>query len=61
MFRTSSYYNNLIETVLNLSESGDWLSAVTEWSIDDVEEDESLAESCVCGKETSLSLYHLRC
>ncbi|MHB8066199.1 MAG: hypothetical protein ACYDG2_26860 [Ruminiclostridium sp.] len=57
---SSYYYNNLVEAVLRLSEAGDWHSAVDEWSIYDVEEDETLTESCVCGKENLRYLFTIR-
>lgn len=60
MVNGSSYYRNLIDAVLRLSEADDWRSAVNEWSIDDVEEDETLTESCVCGKENLRYLFTIR-
>lgn len=56
----SSYYKNLMETVLRHSEAADWCSAVAEWRIEDVEEDETLTESCVCGKESLRYLFTIR-
>ncbi len=53
----SSYFINLEEAVVRLSESGDWRAAVNEWNISDVEEDESMEESCVCGKENLRYLF----
>ena len=52
----SRYVSNLIKRVIDLSESDNWETAVTEWEIADCEEDDSLRESCICGKE---HLYYL--
>jgi len=60
MNATSAYYRNLIEAVLRLSEAGNWQAAVAEWSIYDVEEDETLTGSCVCGKENLRYLFTIR-
>lgn len=60
MNTTSSYYRKLIDTVLCLSDATDWKSAVLEWSIDDVEEDETVEESCICGKENLRYLFTIR-
>lgn len=60
MTNTSSYYKNLIEAVLRLSQADGWRSAVAEWSIHDVEEDETQTESCVCGKENLRYLFTIR-
>ena len=54
--RKNQYYENLIETVLDLSESEVWDSAVLEWEIYDCEEDGSFSNSCVCGKDRLLYL-----
>lgn len=56
----STYYKNLISAVLEHSDSSDWQSAVLEWSIEDVVEDETLSESCVCGKENLRYLFTIR-
>lgn len=53
---TSAYMDRLIKRVINLSCSNDWDTAVTEWEIVDCEEDNTLSESCICGKE---NLYYL--
>ncbi len=50
------YIEQLIKRVLELSQSDHWASAVTEWAIADCEEDDTLSESCICGKE---HLYYL--
>lgn len=47
----SRYLQTLIKDVMDSSESNSWESAVAEWEISDVEEDELLEESCICGKE----------
>lgn len=47
----SIYVERLIKRVIELSQSNDWDTAVTEWEIADCEEDDTLSESCVCGKE----------
>lgn len=60
MENQSSYYKNLIKQVLESSESDTWQSTVTEWVIDDVEEDENQLESCICGKENLRYLYTIR-
>lgn len=60
MNTSSSYYRNLIETVLRFSDVTDWKSAVLEWCIDNVKEDETLAESCICGKENLRYLFTIR-
>ena len=52
----SVYVERLINRVINLSCSNDWDTAVTEWEIIDCEEDDTLSESCICGKE---NLYYL--
>lgn len=51
MVAQSKYLQTLIKDVMDNSDSNDWDSAVTEWKISDVEEDELLEESCICGKE----------
>ncbi|HBR32843.1 MAG TPA: hypothetical protein DD733_12265 [Clostridiales bacterium] len=57
---TSSNYKRLIETVLEYSDATEWHAAVLEWCIDDVEEDVSQAESCICGKENLRYLFTIR-
>ena len=52
----SIYVERLIKRVIELSQSNNWDTAVTEWEIADCEEDDTLSESCVCGKE---HLYYL--
>jgi len=51
MVTESRYLQTLIKDVMDNSESNSWELAVTEWEISDVEEDEQLEESCICGKE----------
>lgn len=60
MENQSSYYKNLIKQVLESSGYDTWKSAVTEWEIDDVEEDENQIKSCICGKENLRYLYTIR-
>jgi hypothetical protein len=57
---SNAYRRNLIDTVIRLSDASEWQSAVAEWIIDDVEEDESLVEDCVCGKEHLRYLFTIR-
>lgn len=57
MCMNNAYYKSLIEAVLRLSEANDWKSAAVEWSIYDLEEDEALTQSCVCGKENLRYLF----
>ena len=60
MKKSSSYYIRLKNAVLKLSESSDWYSAVLEWQIIDVVEDDTLSESCVCGKENLRYLFTIQ-
>lgn len=57
---SSSYFENLIMTVVDNSVSNIWDSAVLEWEIDDVIEDEDNESSCVCGKENIRYLFTIR-
>lgn len=56
----NAYRINLIQRVLDESESDIWNEAVQEWVIDDCEEDESLQSSCICGKEELRYLFTIR-
>lgn len=56
----SKYSNNLISTVLSLSSSKEWGTAVEEWSIISCSEDRSCTTRCVCGKEGLRYLFRLR-
>ncbi|EHJ53314.1 hypothetical protein [Streptococcus macacae] len=56
----NSYYEKLISEIIDNSEANTWDSAVIEWKIVDVEEDEYLKESCVCGKENLRYLYTIQ-
>lgn len=56
----SSYFRNLINTVLRYSDATEWKAAVLEWCIEDVEEDETLSESCICGKERLRYLFTIK-
>jgi len=49
-----------MQAVLEKSEATKWDSAVKEWELEDVEEDETLEESCVCGKEGLRYLFTIR-
>lgn len=60
MIRISSNFRNLQDAVIRHSEADEWHSAVNEWIINDVEEDETLTESCVCGKEKLHYLFTIR-
>jgi len=60
MSRISSNFRNLQDAVIRHSEAYEWYSAVNEWIIADVEEDETLTESCVCGKEKLHYLFTIR-
>jgi hypothetical protein len=60
MVQGSVNYRNLMQAVMEKSETTDWESAVDEWELDDVEEDETLEESCVCGKESLRYLFTIR-
>ena len=52
----STYIERLVKKVIEFSQSDTWETAVTEWEIYDCEEDGTLSESCICGKE---NLYYL--
>ncbi len=56
----SVYRENLIQTVLDNSNSYFWDSAVTEWEIDDCVEDDHNESSCICGKENIRYLFTIR-
>lgn len=56
----NSYTQNLILTVIEASDSNNWENAVLEWDIIDCEEDSSLSEACICGKERLKYLYTIR-
>lgn len=56
----SSYYERLIKTIINLSESKIWERAVLEWEVYDCEEDPYLCSTCVCGKENLRYLFTIR-
>lgn len=57
---SSSYSENLIQEVIDNSESSFWDSAVLEWDIDDVIEDEDNDSSCICGKENIRYLFTIK-
>lgn len=56
----SSNYNNLIEKVIDKSESNNWNDAVKEWEIYDCVEDENHSTNCICGKEGLRYLFTIR-
>jgi hypothetical protein len=56
----SKYVENLIKKVIDNSISNNWNDAVREWDIVDCEEDDSLTESCICGKEELRYLYTIQ-
>ena len=58
--RSNQYYENLIKRVIELSESNIWERAVLEWEIFDCEIDDTMSESCVCGKEHLRYLFTIR-
>lgn len=60
MIDRSNYFQTLIKDVMDNSESEYWEDAVTEWEIVDVEEDERLEESCICGKEHLRYLFTIK-
>lgn len=50
------YHDNFTKNILDKSYSKVWDSAVREWIIVDVEEDEELESSCICGKVSLIQL-----
>ena len=58
--KNSSYVTKLILTVIKFSESKEWSSARYEWEICNFEEDDSLSESCICGKEHLKYLFTIK-
>lgn len=60
MIDRSNYFQTLIKDVMDNSESEYWEDAVTEWEIVDVQEDERLEESCICGKEHLRYLFTIK-
>ena len=57
---TEEYKENLINTVINNSESDNWEDAVKEWDIVDVEENLDCAGQCTCGKEGLRYLFTIK-
>lgn len=55
----SSYATNLKSAVLQKSESNIWDDAVLEWRVSGWEEDPTLSESCICGKENLRYLFEI--
>ena len=60
MIEKSNYFKALTKYIMDNSESKNWEDAVTEWKIVDVEEDERLEESCICGKEHLRYLFTIK-
>lgn len=56
----SMYLKTLVKDVIDNSEASDWKAAVDEWEITDVEEDENLEESCICGKDGLRYLFTIK-
>lgn len=56
----STYRYKLLKKVIDLSEGNEWDSAVKEWEIDGVEEDEDCSATCVCGKENLRYLFTIQ-
>ena len=57
---SSIYVKNLINTVIEKSVNKSWNTAVLEWEIDDVIEDENHESSCICGKENIRYLFTIK-
>lgn len=60
MSEASLYYQNLKKIVLENSDSSYWQLAVSEWELEDVKEDGTLTEACVCGKEHLRYLFTIK-
>jgi len=60
MDNLSTYVKRLMQAVINKSEADDWKSAVTEWSISDVEEDDACSGECICGHEQLRYLFTIK-
>lgn len=56
----SSYSEILLGTVIEMSNSDSWESAVLEWNVVDVKEDETSNSSCICGKEGIRYLFTIK-
>lgn len=54
------YYENLIQTVIDASQSNDWRNAVCEWKIHDCVQDTTNSSRCVCGKENLRYLFTIK-
>ena len=55
-----SYYQNLIKSVIEASESDIWEEVVQEWEIFDCEEDDTCSSECICKHEGLKYLYTIR-
>lgn len=56
----SLYFKNLMNKVIDKSESDNWEDAVKEWKIINCQEDEQSSETCVCGKENLRYLFTIQ-
>ena len=54
------YRENFIRNIIQNSVSNGWEDVVLEWEIIDCIEDDSLSESCICGKEDLKYLYTIK-
>lgn len=54
------YYENLIQRVINASQTNEWHTAVMEWNISDCRVDYSQSSRCVCGKENLKYLFTIK-
>lgn len=57
---SKSYTENLIKPIVAASLSNNWDEAVTEWDIEDCEEDEHAETNCMCGHEGIRYLFRIR-
>ena len=56
----NKHYNNLINTVIDKSESSNWENAVLEWKIRDKQIDFNQTTPCICGKENLKYLFTIQ-
>lgn len=56
---TSSYYQNFTNKILDNSCSKIWQTAVLEWKITNMFEEEDASEQCICGKENIRYCYEI--
>jgi hypothetical protein len=57
---SNAYSINLIQRVIDSSESQYWSNAVLEWEITNCDEDDELQSSCICGKENLRYLFTIQ-